>query len=98
MLFMSEKTIVLIFLMAVAAIGMIALLSNYGNTGAAIVHRNCLCSITMYDYYGSPIGVMNQEVRVRSGESWTDDACSMRCDAMFGRGYRDRTSVTGVAI
>lgn len=92
---MSEKTIVLIFLMAVAAIGLIALLSNYNQTGAAIVQRNCLCSISQYDYYGSPIGVINQEVRVQSGEAWTDSACTTRCDMMFGKG---RTRVTGVAV
>ncbi|MBW2969925.1 hypothetical protein KY319_02255 [Candidatus Woesearchaeota archaeon] len=95
---MSQKTIMLVFLLAVAAVGIGAMLGNFTQTGAAVVQRYCMCSITQYDYYGNPIGTMQQRVRVQTAEAHTDAACNIRCDQMFTQGGWARVHATGVAV
>lgn len=96
---MSQKTILLVFLLAVAAVGIGALLgNNYAKTGAAVVQRYCMCRIIQYDYYGNPIGAMQQRVRVQTAEAHTDAACTIRCDQMFTQGGWARIQATGVAV
>lgn len=92
---MSEKSIAFFSLVAVIAVGIVSFIGmNEVNTGATIIEKACCCEITQFDFYGNPMGVHVQPVRVRSFEAYNDAACNNRCDIMFGRG---RTVVTGYA-
>ena len=93
---MSEKALVIGLILIVAVIGAVVLVKLDSSTGGTIVERNCLCSITMFDMYGTAYGTLNQVVRVQSAGAYADDACDIRCKSMFERGG-DRTRVTGVA-
>ncbi|VVB81072.1 Uncharacterised protein [uncultured archaeon] len=96
---MEEKTIVLVVLLAVVAIGLVGLVNLNSQSGATVIERNCMCSITMYGNYGDALGTQTQLVRVRSAESWTDAACQNLCDQYYGRSSEySRTAVVGTAV
>lgn len=96
---MEEKTIVLVVLFAVVAIGIVGLVSLNSQSGATVLQRNCMCSITMYGIYGDPIGTSNQIIRVQTADSWTDAACQNRCDQYYSRSDQySRTDVVGKAV
>ena len=96
---MEEKTIVLVVLFAVVAIGLVGLVSLNSQSGATVIERNCMCSITMYGMYGGALGTQNQIIRVQSAESWTDAACQNRCDQYYSRSDQySRTDVVGTAV
>ncbi len=81
-------------LLAVIVVGIIGFVSMNNIDAATVIEKACCCEITQFDFYGNPLGIHVQPVRVRSFEAYSDAACNTRCDVMFGRG---RTVVTGYA-
>ena len=96
---MEEKTIVLVVLFAVVAIGLVGLVSLNSQIGATVLESNCMCSITMYGMYGGALGTQNQLLRVQTAMSHTDAACQNRCEQYYSRSDQySRTDVVGTAV
>ncbi len=100
---MAEKAILVATLFAVLAVGLIAVAGLSNMQAVAVIQtttfqekRMCACQIEQFDFTGLSMGREIHQVRARTRQAHTNEACNTRCGTMYGRG--SRRIVTGWAI
>ncbi|MBW2969649.1 hypothetical protein KY319_00835 [Candidatus Woesearchaeota archaeon] len=83
---MQEKAVTVIVLIGVLIVGATSLV-GLQITGAAQVRTGCECVIEQRDFYGNPVGIQIQQLKVKSRQM-TDETCNNRCQQMYSVGRR----------